>query len=120
MVRSEPPARRRVSLHAAVPGMTDRYLQDSGHPDQLRERIGVHLSHDLTAMYLRSGLADAEPCRGLLGEQPADYERNHVPFARGKGRVALAKLGQICLRQTPPATLVERRIDRAHQVGVPE
>ena len=86
VVHPECPARRDLSLHVAVPGVTDRYLEHSGHPDQLGERVGAHFPHDVTAMNLGRDLADAEHCRGLLVEKAADDEREQLPFARREGR----------------------------------
>ena len=46
--------------------------QFHSHPDQLRQRLGLHLVHDLIAMELDRDLARAEFGGDLLVEQSLD------------------------------------------------
>jgi hypothetical protein len=64
-----------------MPGMGDRYFQLLGNPDQIGQRRGFHLLHDLAAMNLKGDFTDSEFRRGLLVEQAAGHQRQHFAFA---------------------------------------
>ena len=72
-------------------------------------------------MNLGRDLADSEHCRGLLVEKAADDEREQLPFARREGGVDADRKSDSSARACHVlAALVERRLDRAYQVGIPE
>ena len=55
-----------------TPGVRHRYFGCRSHSDQLGERLGAHLLHDVSAMNLQRDLADTQLGRGLLVEKAAD------------------------------------------------
>src|SRR6516165_11924839 len=59
------------------------------HPYQVSEGIRLHLLHDLPSMCLYCDLANAELATNLFVQQPGNYQRHKLPFARGERRVTV-------------------------------
>ena len=58
-----------------------RFLELFGHPDQVRERFGLHLMHDVIAVNLDRLFADTEFDGDLLIEQPRHDLSHHAALA---------------------------------------
>src|SRR6516165_1571594 len=52
------------------------------HPHQIGQRIGTHLTHDVTAMKLDRELGYVELGRNLLIKEPANHLLHHFLLAR--------------------------------------
>ena len=51
-----------------MPRMSNRYFQLLGDPDQIGQRRGFHLLHDLAAVNLKGDFTDSEFRRGNYGD----------------------------------------------------
>src|SRR5262245_17373521 len=58
------------------------------HGDQIGERIGPHLVHDVASVRLYGGLGDAELEANLLIQQPGDDKTHDVALTCGERAVA--------------------------------
>src|SRR5262245_13250836 len=74
-----------------TPGSTSRWESEAElpcHPDQVCERLGLHLLHDLASMSLNRDLASSQFGTHLL-VQPAGHDQLHdLPLASSKRRIA--------------------------------
>src|SRR5580698_7448563 len=61
------------------------------HIDQIREGVGLHLSHHLAAMCFDRNFADVELATHLFIQEARDYQPHDLPFARGERRVTVSK-----------------------------
>src|SRR5205823_3259623 len=80
----------------------------SGVLDELSQRPGPHLQHDLPALFLDRGFRGAELAGDLLVEEAGDDSGHHVPFARGQGVVPATKLGELLPLRSGDAITVDR------------
>src|SRR4051794_373055 len=57
-------------------------VEGCGYPDQVGERLDLHLPHNPAAMGLHRDLADSELCRNLFVRPAGDHQSHDLPFAR--------------------------------------
>src|SRR3954471_206032 len=90
------------------------------HPDEVRERPGPHLVHDLAAMDLDGDLASPQLGGDLLVQEPGDDERHHFPLAARERLVEGVEV--VHLRAAPKYAAVppDRLVDRFQQGLVAE
>jgi hypothetical protein len=65
-------------------------VQLVGHPGQVRQRSGFHLSHDLAAMDFTSDLADADLVGDLLVEAASHDQPRSAAVSAGPGSAGAA------------------------------
>src|SRR5262249_42153130 len=63
------------------PALTDGWMNDRGHPDQVGHGVGAHLFHHAGSVHLHRLLADAELPGDLLVEPAGDDELEDFGFA---------------------------------------
>src|SRR5437868_1992123 len=97
-----------------------REVQLVGHPGQVRQRSGLHLSHHLAAMDLYSDLADADRVRDLLVEATGHHQGHHLTLAGGEGLEARPQRGYCLFVLQPPAISREAQLNRVQQVLIAE
>jgi hypothetical protein len=90
------------------------------HPDQLRQRLGLHLVHDLMAMELDRDLARAELGGDLLVEQSRHDQSHHFALARCELFIPLTQLCQSRPLLARRAVPVKRLRDGVEQVLIEE
>src|SRR5215472_10227091 len=89
--------------------------QRGGHPHEVGEGVGLHLTHHLASVRLHGDFGRAESGRDLFVEETGDDARHDFTLAAGQRGVPLAKpfeLGRLAERR--PAAL-ERSSDRREQ-----
>src|SRR5690349_4728861 len=69
-------------------GRSVRQLELCGQSDELRERSGLHLSHDFAAVRFHRDLADTEFVCDLLIEQTRRDEHHDLPLPTAQRRMA--------------------------------
>jgi len=118
----EQPIGGQTNLYAdlTVRGLFRRELQLVGHPGQVRQRSGLHLSHDLAAMNFYSGLADADVVRDLLVEAASHDQGHNLTLAGGEGLEARPQRGDCLFVLQPRAISLEAQLDRVQQVLIAE
>ena len=74
------------------------------HPGQMRQRSGIHLSHDLATSCFYSDLADAEVVSDLLVGAAGHHQGHYLALTGGEGFKARAYRGD-CLYFLPPCAI---------------
>src|SRR6185437_10856804 len=94
---------------AAVPLIGDlasSWPEHRGHPHQIRQGIGFHLSHHFASMRFHRDLAYSELTANMFVEQTGRDARHHFALAMAERRVAIPKRAQFRrLSQREPASL---------------
>src|SRR5437867_3675988 len=93
-----------------------RETELSGHPDQPRDRGGLHLLHDVPAVELDRPLGRLQLARDLLVQAPCDHESHDLPLACGEPRVALTQPVNFAPYPLRRAIALDRGPDRGEQL----
>src|ERR1700726_4094829 len=91
---------------------TWRHTQPSGHPDQVRDRIRFHFSHDVAALHLHGDLPGPQRGGDLFIETSEHDPRHDFALPGRQAREALAQARRLSLVRTPTAIVLDRALNR--------
>src|SRR6202035_3180440 len=97
-----------------------REVQLVDHPRQVRQRSGLHLSHDLAAVDFYSDLADADVVGDLFVKAAGHHQGHYLTLAGGEGLEARPQRGDRRFILQPRAISREAQLDRVQQVLIAE
>src|SRR5215208_8331298 len=86
-----------------------------GHPHEVGDGIGVHLSHKTSAVSLHRDLADPKCSRYLLVQPTGDYSGHDFALTPAERRVMFAQRLRPGLPATFRLTTLDSRPNRAQQ-----
>src|SRR5262249_22271362 len=91
-----------------------------GHPGQIRQRNGLHLSHDLSAMDFYGDLADADVIGDLLVEAASGHQGHHLTLTGRESLEAPPQRGDCLFVFHPRPISGEPELNRIQQVLIAE
>src|ERR1700735_240957 len=111
---------RRLEYHPALGGEggspSKRALKLRRHADEMRQRVGLCLLHDVCAMRLNGQLTGPEFIRNLLVKQSRDHQVQHFRFARRERGEAFAKVRKRRTLAPESAIVSDGLLNRVQQV----